>query len=119
MIYRIVRVWHIFTVQNHNGGMYHSVSIVLNKGEKQKNMDINLKNIRCGKWLQILLSVCCLSFPASASSLKETYVPQSGISVFDMTARNTGESENQGDYSRQLYSAQYICDIAGNPYSEI
>lgn len=80
-------------------------------------MDINLKNIRCGKWLQILLSVCCLSFPASASSLKETYVPQSGISVFDMTARNTGESENQGDYSRQLYSAQYICDIAGNPYS--
>jgi len=45
------------------------------------------------------------------------FIPQPGITIFDMTARNTGENENQGDYSRQLYSAKYICDIAGNPYS--
>lgn len=69
------------------------------------------------KWFTALLAVCCFSFPVSSSSLKDMFIPQPGITIFDMTARNTGENENQGDYSRQLYSAKYICDIAGNPYS--
>ena len=42
--------------------------------------------------------------------------PAKGIVVLDMTERN-GENEISGDNSRQLYSAQYMCDIAGYPYT--
>lgn len=41
-----------------------------------------------------------------------------GIVVLDMTERNE-ENESSGDYSRQLYSAQYMCDIAGYPYATV
>lgn len=41
-----------------------------------------------------------------------------GIVVLDMTERNQ-ESESSGDYCRQLYSAQYMCDIAGYPYTTV
>jgi len=49
----------------------------------------------------------------------DVFVPQGGIAVLDMTSRNSGEWEVTGDYSRQLYSATYMCDIAGNPYSVV
>lgn len=38
-----------------------------------------------------------------------------GIAVVDMTARNR-ENEISGDWSRSLYSARYMCDIAGYDY---
>lgn len=38
-----------------------------------------------------------------------------GIAVLDISQRNS-ESENSGDYSRQVYSASYLCDIAGYDY---
>ena len=38
-----------------------------------------------------------------------------GIAVLDITARNN-ESETSGDYARQVYSASYMCDIAGYDY---
>lgn len=66
----------------------------------------------------LALSVAVLFSQLSATaSIRDTFVPQPGIAVLDMTTRNTGEAEDRGDYSRQLYSAQYICDIAGNPYT--
>lgn len=37
------------------------------------------------------------------------------IAVLDMTMKS-GDPETSGDYSRQLYSATYMCDIAGYPY---
>lgn len=37
------------------------------------------------------------------------------IAVLDMTRRNN-ELEESGDYARQVYSAQYLCDIAGYNY---
>ncbi len=51
-----------------------------------------------------LLSVLFLSPPAFAR-----------IAVLDMTVRNR-ESEISGDWSRSLYSATYMCDIAGYDY---
>lgn len=63
----------------------------------------------------MVIAPCCTF--SSIASIKDAFVPQSGIAILDMTLRNTGESEESGDYSRQLYSATYICDIAGNPYS--
>ncbi len=38
-----------------------------------------------------------------------------GIAVLDICERNY-ELENSGDYSRQVYSASYMCDIAGYDY---
>lgn len=38
-----------------------------------------------------------------------------GIAILDMGERNA-EPEATGDYSRQLYSATYLCDIAGYNY---
>ncbi len=38
-----------------------------------------------------------------------------GIAVLDMADRN-GESDTSGDWSRGLYSATYMCDIAGYDY---
>lgn len=38
-----------------------------------------------------------------------------GIAVLDMTQRNK-ENETSGDWSRCLYSATYLCDIAGYDY---
>lgn len=44
-------------------------------------------------------------------------VSASDLVVLDMTERNrTAENEISGDYSRQLYSATYLCDIAGYDY---
>jgi len=57
------------------------------------------------------------SHVTSEASIKNEFIPQSGIAILDMTERNITENETSGDYSRQLYSATYICDIAGNPYS--
>ncbi|MDE5997899.1 MAG: hypothetical protein K2G77_06795 [Muribaculaceae bacterium] len=45
-----------------------------------------------------------MTFPASA-----------GIAVLDICERNY-ELESSGDYSRQVYSASYMCDIAGYEY---
>lgn len=56
---------------------------------------------------EILVTVC-VAFCAP-QSLAE-------IAVLDMGARSTTESETSGDYARQLYSATYLCDIAGYPY---
>lgn len=50
------------------------------------------------------IGVAALSFDAGA-----------GIAVIDMTARNR-ENEISGDWSRSLYSATYMCDIAGYDY---
>jgi hypothetical protein len=64
------------------------------------------------------LSLLASILTASAEpTVRETFTPQAGIKVLDMTSRNTTESETTGDYSRQLYSATYMCDIAGNPYA--
>lgn len=38
-----------------------------------------------------------------------------GIAVLDITERS-GDNEISGDYSRQVYSATYMCDIAGYDY---
>lgn len=38
-----------------------------------------------------------------------------GIAVLDISGRN-GESDTSGDWSRGLYSATYMCDIAGYDY---
>lgn len=59
------------------------------------------------------------SFPSVAASAPASadFTPQAGITVLDMTGRNRTESETEGDYSRQLYSARYMCQIAGNPYT--
>lgn len=43
------------------------------------------------------------------------FAPVQGIALLDLTARN-GEKEDAGDYSRNLYSAQYILEVAGVPY---
>ena len=37
------------------------------------------------------------------------------IAVLDITSRNY-ESETSGDFSRQVYSAKYLCDVAGYEY---
>ncbi len=55
-----------------------------------------------------------MAFGATASA---DFTPQAGIMILDMTSRNVTESETDGDYARQLYSATYMCDIAGNPYA--
>lgn len=47
----------------------------------------------------------------SATSLSAT----AGIAVLDICERNY-EVESSGDYSRQVYSASYMCDIAGYNY---
>lgn len=69
------------------------------------------------KAISVFASVSLCIPLASGSSVKDSFIPQEGIAVLDMTSRNSGESEENGDYSRQLYSATYMCDIAGNPYS--
>lgn len=48
--------------------------------------------------------------------LSQTISIKANIAVLDMEGRNSGEQETSGDYSCQLYSAQYLCDIAGYPY---
>lgn len=71
-------------------------------------MALNLK-------LRIILIALCAIF-SYIYSLAGTFSPQKTIVVLDMTERN-GEDETTGDHCRQLYSAQYMCDIAGYPYS--
>ncbi len=80
-------------------------------------MNLNKALSRFCKGLMILLLLCLFTFPASSASLKDVFAAQPGITLLDMTSRVADEYENDGYYSRQLYSAQYICDIAGNPYS--
>lgn len=51
-----------------------------------------------------------------AAILGQSFSMKANIAVLDMSGRNSGEQETSGDYSCQLYSAQYLCDIAGYPY---
>lgn len=68
--------------------------------------------------LSLMMALVGLPLTTTAAQVVvDTFVPQAGIRVLDMTERNTSESETEGDYSRQLYSATYMCDIAGNPYA--
>ncbi len=52
----------------------------------------------------LLLVAILVSFTASAE-----------ISILDISAKNN-DSEETGNYSRELYSASYLCDIAGYNY---
>lgn len=79
-------------------------------------LKFNMKPFRHIPILALWVAVLFSQLSATAS-MRDTFVPQPGIAVLDMTTRNTGEAEDRGDYSRQLYSAEYICDIAGNPYT--
>lgn len=38
------------------------------------------------------------------------------IAVLDLSERNTQDREDSGDYSRGLYSSEYMAEIAGYPY---
>ena len=60
--------------------------------------------------LRTLISGICLA--ASAIFCGDA---AARIAVLDLTERNY-ENETSGDYSRQVYSATYLCDIAGYEY---
>ncbi|MDE6379141.1 MAG: hypothetical protein K2L11_01610, partial [Muribaculaceae bacterium] len=64
-------------------------------------MKVNLRNIVTGI---LLAGSTFIGFEAAAR-----------IAVLDITDRNF-ENEISGDYSRQVYSATYLCDIAGYEY---
>lgn len=52
---------------------------------------------------------------AAALCVFQARAAEGGIAILDVSAAN-GESETSGDWSRQLYSAEYLCQIAGYPY---
>lgn len=52
---------------------------------------------------------------AVALSAAASFTCSADIAVLDMNKRNS-ELENSGDFARQVYSAQYMCDIAGYNY---
>ncbi|MDE6741474.1 MAG: hypothetical protein K2J58_04000 [Muribaculaceae bacterium] len=64
-------------------------------------MKVNLHSIIAGT--AIALSVCFCS------------TSEARIAVLDISERNF-DTETSGDYSRQVYSATYLCDIAGYEY---
>lgn len=59
------------------------------------------------------------AFSVAAMMLTATsFQAVADIAVLDMTKRNR-EVENAGDWSRSVYSATYMCDIAGYRYSVV
>lgn len=54
---------------------------------------------------------CLFLIAASFASIEA----EARIAVLDISARNL-ENEKSGNYSRQVYSATYLCDIAGYDY---
>ena len=67
----------------------------------------------------IILLVAGIMLPAfsALAYITDAFVPQKGIVVLDMAERNGDDETMSGDFTRQLYSAQYLCDIAGYPYT--
>ncbi len=60
-----------------------------------------------GNFIKSLSVVAMLAFTVQSAL--------AGIAVLDITEKS-GDNEISGDYSRQVYSATYMCDIAGYDY---
>lgn len=70
------------------------------------------------KTLSLLGALFAMLWGFSTSAASVLHTPSATpLCVFDMTERNLPDLEDSGDRSRQLYSATYLCDIAGYPYA--
>lgn len=63
----------------------------------------------------VALTLLSIFLPTPLASADEAE-PVRAVAVLDMTKRNDEVQSSSGDFTGQLYSAQYICDVAGYPY---